>query len=227
MLALERSETDSMNRSIPLLLWMAIVTSASAQTVFELSKEEQRANDLRARFFLTTSMGPVSPSDVNQFIDRYIDDRLGSSYISFGSSDISAVGMVGIGVAIPLSKALHTRIFLEYAGASKTVRLDTDTERFVVNRFAPGVLLDYYFYSSGFGSVYVEGGAYYGFTSFRNINANGPGFKFNLGYAWHRPQTTWDIFIGVDLPSTKAEQNFYELKKIDLTAPLFGFRINF
>jgi hypothetical protein len=33
--------------------------------------------------------------------------------------------------------------------------------------------------------------------------------------------------MGVDLPSTKAEQNFYELKKIDLTALLFGFRINF
>lgn len=209
------------------MLWITLISSASAQTVFELSREEQRESDLRARFFLSTSMGPVSPSDVNRFIDQYIEDRLGSSYISFGSSDISAVGMVGLGVAIPLSKELHTRIFLEYAGASKTVRLDSDTERFAVNRFAPGVLLDYYFYSSGFSSVYVEGGAYYGFTSFRNVSANGPGFKFSLGYAWHRPQTTWDIFIGVDLPSTSAEQNFYELTKIDLTAPLFGFRINF
>jgi hypothetical protein len=227
MLALIKERIARMKGNFLLLVLMTIATSASAQTVFELSKEEQRANDLRARFFLSTSMGPVSPSNVNQFIDQYIENSLGPSYISFGSSDITAVGMVGLGVAIPLNKTVHTRIFLEYAGASKTVRLNSDTERFAVNRFAPGVLLDYYFYSSGFGSVYVEGGAYYGFTSFRNVSANGPGFKFNLGYAWHRPQTTWDIFIGVDLPSTRAEQNFYELKKIDLTAPLFGFRINF
>jgi len=216
-----------MKGNLLFLLWMVIVTSVSAQTVFELSKDEQKEHDLRPRFFLSTSMGPVSPSDVNRFIDQYIDNRLGTGHISFGSSDISAVGMVGMGLAIPLNKVIQTRILLEYAGASKTVRLDGDTERFAVNRYAPGVLLGYYFYNSGFSSVYIEGGVYYGFTSFRNVNANGPGLKFNLGYAWHRPQTTWDIFIGVDLPSTKAEENYNGISKIDLTAPIFGFRINF
>lgn len=218
-----------MNRGLLLMLYTALVVSTSAQTVFELSKEEKKEYDLRARFFLSTSGGPVSPSDVNRFIDEYIENRLGSSYISLGSSDISAVATVGLGVTIPVNTKVHTRIFLEYAGASKTVRLDGDTERFAVNRFAPGVLLDYYFYSSDFSSVYIEGGMYYGLTSFRDVNANGIGFKFNLGYAWHRPQTTWDIFVGVDLPSTKVKEEDYSyiVSKIDLTAPVFGLRINF
>lgn len=204
-----------------------IVSFCSAQTVFELSREEKRKSDLQPRFFLSTSLGPVSPTEVNLFIDRYIVDKIGSSYVSFGSSDISAVGMVGMGLSIPFNKVLQTKVFLEYAGASKTVRLDNTTERFAINRFAPVVLIDYYFFTSGFSSVYIEGGTYYGFTSFRSTEANGLGLRFALGYSWHRPQTIWELFVGVDFPEKSAAEGTNQISTIDLTAPIFGFRIIF
>lgn len=216
-----------MTRFFLFQIYFLIATVNSAQTVFELPREEKRKSDLQPRFFLSTALGPVSPTEVNLFIDRYIVNKIGSSYISFGSSDISAVGLVGLGLSIPISKVVQTKTFLEYAGASKTVRLDNTTERFAINRFAPVVLIDYYFFTSGFSSVYIEGGTYYGFTSFRRTEANGLGWRFALGYSWHRPQTIWELSFGVDFPEKNANESTNQISTIDLAAPLFGFRIIF
>jgi hypothetical protein len=199
---------------------------AHSQTVFELNKEERNKPETQTEISFYVAMGPVNPAEVNAFIRDYIENRVGQYYISWGSSNITSVGMIGLAVAIPITPKIQSRIFLEYAGASKSVRLNSDHERFVINRFAPGVLVDYYFAANGFNAFYVEGGLYYGMTAFRDTKANGMGWKMSLGYSLFRPQVKWEIFIGVDLPSLRANENSTNIQKIDLAAPIIGLRLS-
>lgn len=213
------------------VLWIQIVTLyltvahySFAQVVFDVTKEEKQRTTITGSFYIALNF--INPTDVNEYIEGYIEDRLGSSYFSIGSSSINAAGTLGFGLVVPINERLKSKILLEYAGGSKTVLIDEDNETFTINRLAPGFELDYYFPLKSDDAFYFGASLLYNRMWFMQFNANGLGSRIQIGYAIFRFSADWDLYFGMDFATNEVKDNS-ELSTIDFTAPLFGLRVTF
>jgi hypothetical protein len=211
---------------LTLFLILSTVTTGLSQVVFDLEEKDKKELKSRSTVRFYTAFGPANPSQVNTYIKSYIQDKLGSGpYYSMGSSNISSVGLLGLAVGIPVHESIKPQIAIEYAGASREVSINNDQERFSINRFSIGALVDYYFPSEKNSTFFVGGGALYNSTTFKSYAARGIGSRIHFGYTIFRPAVAWEFFMGIDLPAKDVSKSSSEISTIDLTAPLFGVRL--
>lgn len=192
-----------------------------AQVVFERPKEMKSAINVRVSFESALSL--IDPAEVNQYIRDYIENYYSGPYITYsGSSEIGSAGTLAIAPIITLKENMFIRIPLRYTTASKSVRLEHDSELFSINSGSIGGYLGYYLELENSNAVFFSAGPEFYTMGFEKKQATATGFRVEFGYSIFGFRTDWEVILFYNNANGKAKS---EDVNIDLSGPGIGIRL--
>jgi hypothetical protein len=199
-----------------------------AQDVVFMPPKEIKPPNQRLHVSFMVGTGLISPDDVNQYIQNYISAKTaGGYYISYGgSSDILLEGVFNFSLVVPVGLKMQLKFPMEYGIGSKHVIIDDENEYFTLNRFAPGVIADYYFQSEKRNAFFFGAGFLYNFMWFEGYHANCISPRLELGYRWRKASAGWELLIMADQAEGHiSNQTYYNsVKTIDFSGVLLAIR---
>jgi len=196
-----------------------------AQVVFEKTKEQKlREHPLTVSFQVMA--GPTAPRDVNQYIQDYIDDRMGGNpYFTInGPSEIKWQGSLNFSLVAPVNDRFKLRFPLEYGGGTTTVTMNDNRKSFNLSRFSVGGVANYYFPINNAGSVFLGAGALYHLMYFERYKAKKFGPRLEFGYRIYDWLAGLDMFASIDIADGTVNERNAEVRKLQFTGIYFGFR---
>jgi hypothetical protein len=184
-------------RFLLFLCFCLVALSAASQVVFEKTPAPQQ----KIRVGFRTEYSFIDPSEVNNYIDTFIETNFGSqlNYKPGKSTDIGGAGALGIWFSVRVGKRIDVNPIFEFGWATTKVKLFSQPYRFTMRRIAPGFLVTYRFQREINRPNYPEifGGLTYNFGAFNSEDKGSAlGQKVGVAYNWTPRNTTWGVMVG-------------------------------
>jgi hypothetical protein len=144
--------------------------------------------------------------------------------ITRGNPNITTSPSLNIAPTVKLNSHWKLRIPLEYGFGSRTVSVNTNSTRYTMNRFSPGVIA-YYYTTAGDNTSFFTGiGPLGHFMSFENSSSSTIGGRLELGFSWTGKNSDREILIMYTSAKGSTNANPSE---IDFSGLSFGIRVTF